>query len=134
MQKLDIDYGWQKPEIYMVFVPGLSLVIQKMQMAKVLPLTPNKERNSSDVAANDKAKKFIDICKWHLRGSITQVLVCTVAVKVFALPVFSLIALVSLYEMSDTFARAYKSGSICVYTYRGDSPPDIEYRSAINIF
>ena len=33
----NIDYAWTKPQTYLVLVPGLSLIIQKIQLANTLP-------------------------------------------------------------------------------------------------
>jgi hypothetical protein len=62
-----IDYAWTKPQTYLVLVPGLSLIVQKIQLASALPLT-NPVTQENVEQANAKSMKFAKICKWHLRG------------------------------------------------------------------
>lgn len=57
-QKLEnIDYAWTKPQTYLVLVPGLSLVIQKIQLANTLPLM--NDVNQQNVAQADAKSKKI---------------------------------------------------------------------------
>lgn len=37
----NIDYAWTNPLSYTVLIPGLSLIIQKIQFDKLLPLNDN---------------------------------------------------------------------------------------------
>jgi hypothetical protein len=97
----NIDYGWSKPSTYLVFVPFLSVVVQKMQLAKILPFREEISFEHSNEEAL-KTKRFVDIHKWHLRGSSLQLMLSVVAVKAFAAPIFSLMAICSLYEFLYT--------------------------------
>lgn len=103
-EKLEnIDYGWSKPQSYLIFVPGLSLLIQKVQLAQILPL-----REEDDVTAENhfqvdlNTKKFVEIHKWHLRGSAIQLMASIMAIQACSLPIFSLIALLSMGQFVYT--------------------------------
>lgn len=108
-QKLEsIDYSVKNLSTYLVFVPGLSLLIQKVQTAKTLPL-PAVTSFNFDPLQQEKSTRFAAICKWSLRGSMTQAIVCMVAFSVFQMPIFGLLALVAGYEMIDTIRLAIQN-------------------------
>jgi len=81
----DIDYSPNKPSTYLVFVPVLSLLIQKIQLDRiqafphVVSITQQNVHN-----ANANTKHYTNICKWHLTGSTTQMLALALAVSLFA--------------------------------------------------
>lgn len=125
----NIDYDRKNPKTYLVFVPGLSLVIQKIQMAKVLPLPEFQANNKCEFKHN----KFFDICKWHLRGSAVQCAALSIAIKTLALPIFSYITLVSLFELGDTAIKALKNDATFTELQPNGSKKQI-HRSALNLF
>ena len=136
-QKLaNIDYSWTKPKTYVVFVPGLSLIIQKIQFAKVLPLIVLDSMKDSEKAraADFKSRKFATICKWHLLGSITQSIACIIVVNVFALPLFSLLGLIPSYELVNTLSKTLlNKATICEF-YDNGSVKQINFVSAFSLF
>jgi hypothetical protein len=132
----NIDYAWDNPQTYLVFVPGLSLAIQKIQIATVLPLKtenlfkslqkhwkPECKENLTLLMQenNERSKKFAAICKWHLTGSLVQMLVSAVAVKFFAAPLLSIFLMISAYELGDTFVKALTNQMTIIETYSDGS-------------
>lgn len=95
----NIDYDWKKPQTYLVMVPALSFLIEKIQLAKVLPLPADNDQ---------KNRQFAKICAWHLRGSLVQLTACIVAKQVFHVssPILSAIYLVSSAEALYTALKA----------------------------
>lgn len=107
-----IDYDWTKLHTYAVFIPGLSLLIQKIQLANLLPFEPPslKDVSLENVAMlSTKQNRFIAICRWHYIGSITQCISCIIAVQFFVHPLFSLIAACACYELGDTTVNGLKN-------------------------
>jgi hypothetical protein len=111
----NIDYAWTKPQTYLVLVPGLSLIVQKIQLANTLPLINNITQQNI-AQADAKSRKFANICKWHLRGSMIQITASIIAIKVFAVPLFSLVAILATYELVDTLIKSLRN-SITLYEF-----------------
>lgn len=113
----NIDYSLNKAQTYLVLVPGLSLVIRKIQLANVLPLInnvlPNQMQNFALAPADTSSRKFARICGSHLLGSTIQ-LIAIYAAGVFVSPLFFLLAIPSLYEMIDSAKLGLKT----VMTYK----------------
>lgn len=110
-----MSYQWYRPATYLVFVPGLSLLIQKIQMRAMLPLMPanfslQKQNQELIRTADSQARKFITVCKWHLVGSLLQILmVRRTAMKIqrFRLPILVMGA-IATFELLDTAYKAFK--------------------------
>jgi hypothetical protein len=129
----NIDYAWAKSQTYLVFVPGLSLIIQKIQLANTLPLINNVTQQNM-TQADEKLRKFANICKWHLRGSMTQIAASVIAIKVFAIPLFSLLAILATYELVDTLVKSLRN-SITLYEFHQNGIiKSVTSTSACNIF
>ncbi len=127
-----IDYDGTKLQTYLVFVPGLSLIIQKIQMANTLPLNNNlTTQNAAQIDA--QSRKFANICKWHLRGAMIQMIATVIAVKVFAAPIFLVLTLLAMYELADTYIKSQKSVTFFDF-YPNGNIRSMEIRSACNIF
>ena len=138
-----IDYAWTKPQTYLVFVPGLSLLIQKIQFANILPLTkyvqllplPNNAEFPQPTPDEDaKTRHFINICKWHLRGSLVQIAASTIAIKTLALPIFSLLAIVAGFEMVDTFIKIVRNPATVYEFHPNGAVKTVISNPACNIF
>ena len=128
-----IDYAWFKPQTYLVLVPGLSLIIQKVQLANTLPLINNVTQQNV-AQADAKSRKFGNICKWHLRGSMIQIAASVIAIKVFAVPLFSLLAILATYELVDTLIKSLRN-SITLYEFHPNGTiKSMTSTSACNIF
>jgi hypothetical protein len=131
----NIDYAWNKLETYVVFIPGLSLVVQKIQLAAVLPWINGEVINPQNAdQANLKSRKFLNICKWHLRGSMVQIMVSLIAIKLFALPTFSWVSLLATYEMVDTLAKGIINRVTLYEFYPSGKLKKMTSVSACNIF
>ena len=89
----NIEYAWNKPASYLVLVPGLSLLIQKIQFANY------KEGHPPEVES-----KFFNICRWHVRGALVKV---AIAVGLLAAPLFSLLVVLSIFEGVYAFSHAF---------------------------
>lgn len=135
-QKLEsVDYVWTKPQTYLVFIPGISLVIQKIQLANTLPLINNNLTTLQNVAQADaKSRKFANICKWHLRGSMVQILASVIAIKFFAVPIFLLLAILATYELADTLIKSLKNSITFYELYPNGSIKSKTSPSACTIF
>lgn len=79
-----IDYSLKDPKTYLIFVPGLSLVIQKIQVDKILPIDDSLTFKEKDI----RGRQFLTICKWSLRSSLFQLVAVAAAVNLFANPLF----------------------------------------------
>ena len=143
----NISYEWKKPQTYLVLVPGLSLIIQKIQLSSTLPLI-NKftQQKANDTLPlihkvtqqnadeeNSNSRKFANICKWHLRGSMIQIVVSIIAIKVLASPIFALITLLAAYEMADTLIKSLKH-HVTYYKFYPNGNLQVTTESACNIF
>lgn len=131
-----MDYAWNKPETYLVLVPGVSLLIQKIQFANLLPLpsltkiTPQKASE-----ANEKSMKFVKICKWHLRGSMAQILASVMAVHLFAAPIFAAITLtLASLGVLYTVSKAGKQTAVVCEFFPNGKVKNISMESALRIF
>jgi len=105
-----IDYAWFKPQIYLVLVPGLSLIIQKVQLANTLPLLITEATTQSNVAqVYAKSRQFANICKWHLAGSLVQIAVSIIAIVAFATPLFLLLGILATCELAYTLINSIRN-------------------------
>lgn len=129
----NIDYSWAKPETYVVLIPGLSLIVQKIQLATTLPLNNNPSINTVR-QADAQARKFTNICKWHLRGSMTQLVAAMIAIKFISKPVFLLLSLVATYELLDTLWKSLDNKPIHFEFYPDGKLKSWENLSACTIF
>lgn len=79
-------------------------------------------------------KKFANICKWHLRGSMIQIIASIIAIKLFAAPIFALLAIFATYELVDTLIKSIKN-SITLYEFHSNGAiKSMTSKSACNIF
>ena len=84
--------------------------------------------------ADAKLRKFANICKWHLRGSMVQMIASITAIKVFAVPLFSLLAILATYELVDTLIKSIRN-SITFYEFHPNGNiKKTTSMSACNIF
>lgn len=131
----NIDYKWSKPETYLVFVPLVSLVIQKVQMANVLPLL----QEGQPLAQMDtQSRKFVAFCKGHLIGSIMQGIVIAgliTTVSSVASPVLlligSLLLVSACLEFSSTYYKGIKTTvTVCHGSCESGVPKSADVKSA----
>ena len=139
-QKINtIDYSWNQPSTYAVFVPGLSLLVQKIKFNDLLPLQhQSKILGSKDI--NDKklgdieSRKFINICKWHLRGSMFQVVASLALLNMYRKNNYLLVpAILATYEMMDTLLKGLNN-RVTVCEFKPNGAIKYDSRSATNIF
>lgn len=129
----NIDYAWTQPKTYLILVPGLSLIIQKIQLASTLPLINNVTQQNM-AQADAKSRKFANICKWHLRGSMIQIAASIIAIKIFSVPLFSLLAILATCELADTLIKSLNN-SITLYEFLPNGNiKSMTCTSACNIF
>jgi hypothetical protein len=128
-----IDYSWKKPQTYLVFVPGLSIVIQKIQFANVLPLIQDMTSENLPEAAA-KAERFLDICTWHGRGSLVQLTASILAVNFLSSSIFLLIALLPLYELANTFFKAFTNPVTLFEFHQNGTVKSMTKQTALSIF
>lgn len=101
-----INYSWTNPLTSLVLIPGVSLLINRVQLAKVVPMLMTAKHSIQEEAA--ASNKFLNICKWHFRGSAIQTVVCFVAFKIFANQLLLLLSVFALMEFAGTAATALK--------------------------
>jgi len=138
----EIDYSPNKPLSYLVFVPGLSLLIQKVQFTRIRPFLDSLDRLDRPTNAeaadtyNLHSRQYANICTWHLRGSIAQVAISALAVSLFANSWFLLPAALAGYELVDTFYRTCQNRApIYTFNQEGDvSHRKVTFLSIRNIF
>lgn len=133
----NIDYASTKPQTYLVLVPGLSLIIQKIQLANTLPLPVigNEMLMQPQATQLDaSSRKFANICKWHLRGSMIQIVASVIAVKAFAAPLFSLLAILATYELVDTLIKSLRNSITLYEFYPNGNVKSMTIKAACNIF
>lgn len=99
----DIDYAWEKPESYVVFIPGLSILVQQIQsgnfianramhpdILNVLQMSPAQQKQEAD-KVNLQSHKCSKWCQWHSRGAIVQMAIALLALQIFKKTPFSVI-------------------------------------------
>lgn len=137
-----MSYRWDCPATYLVFVPGLSLLIQKIQMKAVLPLPPFPKLNEAATFIEGSkrldlaSRKFINICKWHLRGSFVQAFILLSLAnktKKIALPILA-IGISIFYELLDTTHKALKNKPAIYEFSTAGNIKNMFLVSAFNIF
>lgn len=139
-----IDYSWNNLTTYLVLVPCLSLLVREIQLAKILPLPkpdfnhiPHLDKASSKnkwEKYSIKANRLDNICRWHSRGAAIQVLVSAIAVKIFALPFFSLLGAFSTYELAATIATSLMNPVTIVRVNANGMPAGITCRNPSLLF
>ena len=126
----NIDYSWTKPQTYLVLVPVISLIIQKVKFAKEFNLINSDNNKEKSIVSKD----FANICKWHLRGSMMQMIVAIVALVFSAVnPIFALIAIISAYEALSTVYNGF-GNQVTLHTVHPDGSYSLDTRSPISIF
>ncbi len=105
-KNVELEYGWNKPQTFIVLIPVISLVFLKIQIYHLkdkLKLDyPNyRARNQFyNLWESREYKKIEDICKWHKLGShIQSIALC--ALSCFN-PLFLLPMVFSICELSYT--------------------------------
>ncbi len=126
----DIDYKWTNPKTYVVLVPVLSLIVQKVQLSNLLPLPKSDDQKKLDAAS----RKFCDVCKWHLRGSMVQTLAAIIAIKFYGKNAFAWLGALAAYEMADTAWKGLKNPGTIYEFYPNGSVKRQESANACNIF
>jgi hypothetical protein len=101
-----------------VLVPGLSLFIEKMQFAKILPLPELKidiisadGKNLDKLAFNHKHQQCAKISAWHQRGTLAQ-MICVIAFRAILQsnpPILNLIALLATVEVVYTLYQTIQN-------------------------
>jgi hypothetical protein len=114
-QKIEnIEYSWKNPQMLLVLIPGVSLVIQKIQLTNVLPLMNNPTQQNV-AQANVQTRKFLNVCKWHLGGAIIQAIVTATAlasistINTFAILLLSSLTLLAVSQMIYTIIKDIKN-------------------------
>lgn len=131
----NIDYDWTKPQTYFVFIPGLSLLVQKIQLASALPLSNDPITPENAVRLDAESRKFANICKWHLRGSMTQLAIAAIVAKTLLTVPFSLFFVsLTAYEMLDTLITSLRNRIQLFEFYPNGNIKSITFISACNIF
>jgi hypothetical protein len=107
----NMDYAWNSPSTYAVFVPVLSLLIQKVQMARISSLPDCQQKITSEEPRSHRATAA-NIFKWHFRGSMLQGAASAAALLIYTHPVFLATSILALYELCST---GYKALNTTVY-------------------
>jgi hypothetical protein len=103
----NIDSRWSEPKTYLLLVPGLSLLIHRIDLVNTLLLTTPTLDNLSE--ANQNSERFANCCKWHLRGSLTQIAIASLAMVVFKTPSCGILGLVGIFEVANTVFQGVKN-------------------------
>jgi hypothetical protein len=117
----NFDYRGNSLKTYLVFVPVLSLIIQKIQLANILPLPSIlnfDERTQQEwVQINSRSRKFALICKWHFGVSVIQAIAAAVLAITKVAPLVSiLLGLTAAYAMGSILVKAFKNTTaICEF-------------------
>ncbi len=114
----NIDYAWNKPQSYLALIPGISLLIQKIQLAKILPLINNMHPPKIDDSSQEKGiskdegivRKYSNLSKWHVRGSLISLIASIALINIYPLVTF-IGAGLSLFQMINIL-RANCSHSV----------------------
>jgi hypothetical protein len=106
MQKL--DYSWSNPAAYSVVIPGLSLIVQKVQLYNLLPMMTDVKPHNF-IKADMQARQFMKVCDWHMAGSMVQIIATAFLVNYFAIPMLALIAVPAVYEFLDTAIKRLRN-------------------------
>jgi hypothetical protein len=124
-----IDYSLKDPKTYLIFVPGLSLVIQKIQVDKILPIDDSLTFQEKDI----RGRQFLTICKWSLRSSLFQLVAVAAAVNLFANPLFGLMEIFVCYQLGYT-AYLSRTNVTCYEFYPNGNVKSLSSSWAFNLF
>jgi len=119
-----MNYQWNSPATYVVFVPGLSLVAKKIQMANLLPITETQSGWENLRQVDAESRKVRSVLRWHYLGSIAQSAACFVAMKVCALPVLSIIGLLAACDLCHTVYVAFSTKATIVDGFYPNGIPE----------
>jgi hypothetical protein len=102
----NLEYSWKNPAAYVVFVPGISLIVEKIKLADLKIPSFDSNKTIQDVTGfEEENKKLISLFRGHLIGSLSQMAISGLIVMSFAPSVFTAISLLAL--MVSTFEFAY---------------------------
>lgn len=137
----NIEYELKNPQSYLVFVPGISLIIQKIKCAHLHELI----KQSIDIisptntcVSNLYTKKFIHICQWHYFGALTQQTASILAIKHLALttltaPIIKVLAALTLVQFIYASYQALQKMTIAEYRDNG-TLKNIKIQAAVGFF
>ena len=108
----NIDYAWNKPQTYLVLVPVLSLLIQKVQIAALKLFIPRPQTPHDATTQLAKLDKFKKITVWHIAGSCVQFTASIIATNVFATHWFLIISGFAVAEATYTFITFVRNDNI----------------------
>lgn len=105
-----MDYSWKSPSTYLAFVPGVSLLIQRVNRAKAEQYLGS---SASDLSNDRFARHLRRVTLWHLAGALTTGAVACVAVKSRVFPrvypgAVLAVGLLSLIQTAYTLLTARK--------------------------
>lgn len=107
----NIEYSLTSPKSYLAFIPGISLIVQKVQLNQMLPIINKMKPPIIDDRNNDKiitkeesiVRNYSNLSKWHVRGSIIDIII-SIALKIilgwnFIPMVISYISIYQIYNI-----------------------------------
>ncbi len=100
-----MDYSWNNPATYSVFIPGVSLVVHVVQnyrtisnMSQFAGWTGWGTNHTSQQLDDAMGRKLVHMCRWHSVGILTQMTASILAVNLLALPILQIIAVLAGIE------------------------------------
>ena len=126
----NMDYKWNNPKTYAIFVPGLSLAIQIIQTSNILPkhkAAADKQLSFSLFLVSSAAAvlKIRRICRFNCLGALAQMTASSVALFVLSNPFMILVAascsLLSTYQFAHITYEALVKMKLTIQNPNGSS-------------
>lgn len=136
---VNLDYSWNNLASYVVFVPGVSLLVEKIKLADLkIPsfelttqVLTDKPIIEDVTGFEQENKKVISLFRGHLIGSLSQMAVSGLIVMPFAPSVFTAISLLALaistFEFGYTYYRSVTMSLVVLKGHNG-----FEVKSALS--
>lgn len=126
----DLDYGVNKIESLVVFIPGISLIIFKVKTAGFLNVLKDYNEINSDAHGRHmkrtltgrdwEYKRTVDV--WHQLGSLIQT-ITFVALAIIIKPIFIIAAGLSIYEIYCANKPSKEEKELLSFLLSGHSSP-----------
>lgn len=91
---------------YTVFIPVVSLVMQKIQAQNILPIM------HSFAPGDAISRQFIHLCRWNMAGALAQLFASAIAVNIFAMPAFAILSCIAGYQVIETSLNCFQQVAI----------------------
>ena len=130
---LKMDYSPYNIKTYVVFVPVLSLIVKKIQMAYLLPFINKIPTQQVVKDHNDKVSRYNKVSNWHYLGMGAQVATITAVlvtvVHAVSMTNFALLAALPIFYALYSFIDCLRDVTRSALFYEFDPDGNIKRTS-----